>query len=335
MILVGDIGGTHTRLALVSENKGRLSIERECIYSSREHAGLGEIVSDFIDRERAHPEAACFGVAGPVLNGRANVSNLAWVVDAGEISQILAISPVWLINDLLAHASGIEDLQNEDMVVLNAGTPSPGNAALIAAGTGLGEAGILWDGSMHRPFPAEGGHADFAPNNEVELTLHGYLMKKFGHVSYERVLSGPGIKNVYDFLRDSGTEPEPPWLKEELEQAPDPSALISRHGVAAKATICERTLDIFVSVYGAEAGNVALRMMAVGGIYISGGIAGKLLPKMQGPLFMKAFVSKGRMRSLLESVPVKVIVNEYIGLLGAARYALHAGGKSFSKSLLG
>jgi glucokinase len=228
----------------------------------------------------------------------------------------------------MAHASGIGDLEEADLITLNEGIPQPGNAALIAAGTGLGEAGMFWDGSIYRPFPAEGGHADFAPNNDLELSLYSYLKKKFGHVSCERVLAGPGIRNVYEFLRDSNAEEEPPWLKDELEQAPDQSALISQHGLTGKAPICERTLDIFVSVYGAEAGNVALRMMAVSGVFISGGIAGKLLPKLQEPQFMKAFVSKGRMASLLESVPVKVIVNEHIGLLGAARHALLLGEKT-------
>jgi glucokinase len=322
MILAGDIGGTHTRMALLSEDGGRLSVESEQTYSSREHASLGEIITDFIGKKRVSPEAACFGVAGPVLNGRAHISNLAWIVDALQISQISAISSVSLINDLLAHAYGIGDLHDEDLIVLNAGTPSDGNAALIAAGTGLGEAGMFWDGSIHHPFPGEGGHADFAPNNDLEVSLFSYLLKKFGHVSYERVLSGPGLKNIYDFLRDSGTEPEPAWLKEELDHAPDQSALISQHGLAAKAPISEHALDIFVSIYGAEAGNLALRMMAVGGIFISGGIAGKILPKLQQSLFIKSFVSKGRMISLLDSVPVRVIINEHIGLLGAARYAL-------------
>lgn len=328
MILVGDIGGTHTRLALLSQKGGRLTLEHEHIYSSREHAGLGEIITHFIDNKSAQLEVACFGIAGPVLNGRANVSNLAWVVDALEISRNLAISPVWLINDLLAHACGIADLENKDVVVLNTGTPCAGNAALIAAGTGLGEAGLFWDGATYRPFQGEGGHADFGPNNELELALHRYLMRKFGHVSWERVLSGPGITNIYDFLRESGTEQEPAWLHEELSRAPDQSALISQHGLEAKVPICERTLDIFVSLYGAEAGNLALRVMAVSGIFISGGIAGKILPKMREPQFMKAFVSKGRMTYLLESVPVKVIVNEHIGLLGAARYALMLGEKT-------
>lgn len=322
MILVGDIGGTHTRLALLRSNNGQLILDREYIYPSREHASLREIIGHFMGNQAVRPEAACFGIAGPVLNGRANVSNLEWVVDAEQIARESAIGQVWLINDLIAHACGISDLAPDDLVVLNAGTPHPGNAALIAAGTGLGEAGMFWDGSDYHPFPAEGGHADLAPGDALQLALHAYLAKKFGHVSCERVLSGPGIKNVYDFLRDSGTEPEPAWLKDEVARAEDAPALISQYGLEAKAPICEHTLDIFVSMYGAEAGNVALRMMAVGGIFVSGGIAGKLLARMKGPLFMQAFVAKGRMQSLLESVPVKVIVNEHIGLLGAARYAL-------------
>lgn len=322
MILVGDIGGTHTRLALLSQKEGRLVLERERIYPSREHPGLTEIVTHFMGDKSVLPEAACFGIAGPVLNGRANVSNLAWVVDALHISRNSAISPVWLINDLMAHACGIVDLEDADLIVLNTGTACSGHAALIAAGTGLGEAGIFWDGSAYHPFPGEGGHADLAPGNELESALHAYLMKRFGHVSCERVLSGPGIKNVYDFLHDSKIEQEPSWLKEELERSLDPAALISQYAMETKAPICERTLDIFVSVYGAEAGNLALRVMAVGGIFVSGGIAGKILPKMQGPLFMKAFLAKGRMTSLLESVPVKLIVNEHIGLFGAARYAM-------------
>lgn len=322
MILAGDIGGTHTRIALFIQSGDRLILEREQIYPSREHAGLNEIIALFLRDESARAEAACFGIAGPVLNGRANVSNLSWVVDAQLISRASSISPVFLINDLMAHACGIPALHDADLIVLNSGQACAGNAALIAAGTGLGEAGMFWDGIQHHPFAAEGGHADWAPGNELELALHRYLMNKFGHASCERVLSGPGIKNVYDFLRDSKVEPEPEWLKQELERAPDSAALIAEHSLNATVPICEHTLDIFVSVYGAEAGNLALRMMAVGGIFVSGGIAGKILAKMQGPLFMKAFVEKGRMKSLLEAVPVKLIVNDHIGLLGAARYAL-------------
>jgi glucokinase len=322
MILAGDVGGTNTRIALFDQKGGRLSIARERVFPSREHKSLDEIVSIFLGNEPCAASTACFGIAGPVLNGRAVASNLAWVVDAGQLSRQSAIGPVWLINDLEAHAYGIGDLEPADLVTLNQGKPADGNAALIAAGTGLGEAGMFWDGKEHHAFAGEGGHADFAPGNELERSLDGYLMRKFGHVSCERVLSGPGIKNIYDFLRDSKIEAEPGWLQEEMDRVADPVVLIAQHGMEAKAPICEHALDIFISAYGAEAGNLALRVMAVNGVFVSGGIAGKLLPKMKSPLFMQAFVAKGRMKPMMETVPVKVIVNEHIGLLGAARYAL-------------
>jgi glucokinase len=322
MILAGDIGGTNTRIALFNESGGRLSIARESVYSSREHKSLGEIVSSFLRDGPSAATAACFGIAGPVLNGRVSATNLAWVVDARQLSRESAIGPVWLINDLEAHAYGIGDLESADLVALNEGKPHDGNAALIAAGTGLGEAGMFWDGKRHHAFAGEGGHADFAPANELEIALHTHLMKKFGHVSCERVISGPGIKNIYDFLRDSKTELEPGWLKDELDGAADPVVLIAQYGLDAKASICERALDVFVSAYGSEAGNLALRNMALNGVFVSGGIAGKLLPAIRSSLFMEAFLAKGRMKPLLETVPVKVIVNEHIGLMGAARYAL-------------
>lgn len=322
MILAGDIGGTNTRIALFDHDAGKLKLARERVYSSRDHKSLDEIVGLFLDEAATRAATACFGIAGPVLNGMANVSNLAWVVDAGKLARERSIENVWLINDLEAHAHGINDLDPGDLITLNPGKPGPGNAALIAAGTGLGEAGMFWDGTQHRAFAGEGGHADFAPSNDLERDLHGYLMKKFGHVSCERVLSGPGIKNIYDFLRDSKTEQEPQWLKDELDRAPDPAVLISQYGLEGKAAICDRTLDVFANAYGAEAGNLALRILAVNGVFVSGGIAGKTLARIKGSLFMGAFVAKGRMRPMLESVPVKVIVNPHIGLLGAARYAL-------------
>ncbi len=322
MILAGDIGGTHSRLALFSEEAGRLRLAREKIYLSREHKGLDEIVSLFLREEAASVKSACFGIAGPVLQGRAKASNLAWGADARQLSQQTGIGTVWLINDLEAHASGIDDLEATDLISLNSAGPGEGNAALIAAGTGLGEAGMYWDGARRRAFAGEGGHADFAPRNDLELSLHQYLIKKFGHVSCERVISGPGLKNVYDFLRDSGTEPEPGWLKDELRQASDPVAVISQRGLEAKAPICERTLDIFVGAYGAEAGNLALKLLATGGVFISGGIAVKILPQLRGPGFLRAFSDKGRMKALLEAIPIKVITNDKVGLIGAARYAL-------------
>jgi glucokinase len=209
------------------------------------------------------------------------------------------------------------------LVPLNPGQKAAeGNAALIAAGTGLGEAGMYWDGVRRHAFATEGGHADFAPRNELEAALYLYLMKKYGHVSGERVLSGPGLKNIYDFLRDSGRETEPGWLKDAMSAAPDHAAVISQHGLASKAPICERALEIFAGAYGSEAGNLALRMLAVGGVFLSGGIAAKILAKLRAPSFLEAFIEKGRMRGLLTQIPINVVTNDRVGLIGAARYAL-------------
>ena len=321
-ILAGDIGGTNTRLALFQSDAGQLRLAVEKIYPSRDYSGLEDIVSDFVGSQPASVTAACFGIAGPVVGGKAKVSNLPWTVDATQLQQQLGLAHVALINDLAAHASGIDGLAPSDFVSLNSTEPGEGNAALIAAGTGLGEAGLFWDGTRRQPFACEGGHADFAPTNDLEVRLYQYLAEKFGRVSYERVLSGPGLKNVFDFLRDSGSEQEPAWLRDQLGQAPDPSALISELGMEAKAAICERSLDIFVAVYGAEGGNMALRFLATAGVFVSGGIATKILPKLQEAAFMRAFVSKGRLQPLLEKVPVRVITNDKVGLIGAARWAL-------------
>jgi len=321
MILAGDIGGTHTRIALFSQEADRLRLGLEKVYPSREHKSLDEILGIFLRDSGASIDQACFGIAGPVLHGRHSTPNLPWVGDAAALAKQLRIHAVWLINDLQAHASGIDDLEPTDLIHLNSAASAEGNAALIAAGTGLGEAGLYWDGAHRHVFPCEGGHSDFAPRNDSEIGLLQYLLKKFGRVSYERVLSGPGLKNIYDFLRDSKLEAEPQWLQDELRQANDQVAVISKHGVEAKASICERSLDMFVSVYGAEAGNLALKLMATGGVFISGGIAAHIVPKITQPPFMQAFVAKGRLQPLLEAIPVKIIINDRVGLIGAARYA--------------
>lgn len=321
MILAGDIGGTHTRIAIFEESGNALKMLLERVYPSREHKSLDEIVSLFLSNEKLTIDSACFGIAGPVLHGRVSTPNLAWVVDALQLAKELSIEPVWLINDLQAHASGVDDLAPADFISLNKVDSSVGNAALIAAGTGLGEAGLYWDGARRHAFPCEGGHADFAPRNDLELDLLRYLLGKFGRASYERVLSGPGLQNIYNFLAATGKEQEPQWLKDELAQSTDPAAVISQHGLEGKAPICERVLDIFVSVYGAEAGNLALKLMATGGVFISGGIAAKILPKLTGPAFLQSFISKGRLQPVMETIPVKVIVNDRVGLIGAARYA--------------
>jgi glucokinase len=321
MILAGDIGGTHTRIALFEQNGEILKMLLERVYPSREHKSLDEIVSLFISNEHVTADRACFGIAGPVLHGRVSTPNLAWVVDAIQLAKQIGIQSVWLINDLQAHASGIDDLAPADFVSLNKVDAAIGNAALIAAGTGLGEAGLYWDGQRRWPFPCEGGHSDFAPRNDLEIDLLRYLLMKFGRASYERVLSGPGLLNIYNFLVASGKEPESQDLKDELLQSPDPAAVISEHGLNGSSPLCAQALDIFVSIYGAEAGNLALKLMATGGLFISGGIAAKILPKLTGPAFMKSFIDKGRLQPMMETIPVKVVVNDRVGLIGAARYA--------------
>lgn len=326
MILAGDIGGTHTRIAFFDNIRGKLELAVDREYPSRDHSGLDEIVSGFVRDLSITVDAACFGVAGPVLNGRVTTPNLAWMVDAAAIGKLLNNKSVWVINDLEAHAYSLASLQPADFKPLNprvsSTTASAGNAALIAPGTGLGEAGLHWNGIRHVPFASEGGHADFAPRNELEIELLRYLIAKFERVSYERILSGPGLVNVYSFLRDTKKESEPEWLRQELAQAADAAFVITRNALAAKAAICERALDIFVLVLGAEAGNAALRFMATAGVFLGGGIPPKILPKILDSGFLEAFLAKGRLRRMLESIPVNVVMNGKSGLIGAARCAL-------------
>ena len=324
MILAGDIGGTNARLAAFETEGSRLLCVVEKVYPSKEHNGLPEIVADFVKTEGIPARSACFGVAGPVRSGRSKISNLPWVIDSRELATQLRLRTVGLINDLEALAYGLEMLESKDFVTISEGArDADGNMAVVSAGSGLGEAGLYWDGFRHHPFACEGGHTEFAPKNDVEIELLEYLMKKYGHqhVSYERILSGPGVQNVYDFLRDTGKEEEPAWLKEQLAEARDVPALISELALSNKAPICDRTLSIFVSVFGSEAGNCALKFMGTGGVFVAG-IAGKIIPKLKGPAFMDSFLDKGRMKSLLETVPVKIVLNDDSGLIGAARFAL-------------
>ncbi len=322
MILAGDIGGTNARLAFFDVEDGRFRLVSATIFPSREYSGLDQIVSEFIQTSDVRPDRACFGIAGPVRNGRVETSNLPWIVEGERLANELQLEKVLLINDLEANAWGIVDLDLEDAVALNQVKGNPqGNQAVIAAGTGLGEAGMYWDGTQHQVFASEGGHADFAPRNELEVELFRYLNTQYGHVSYERILSGPGLVNVFHFLRDTGRGTEPKWLTEEMLHS-DPAAAISQAAMDGRCALCEQAVDTFVSVYAAEAGNLALKIMATGGIYLGGGIAPKMLPKMSGPLFMHAFAAKGRMQPLLEAIPVKVITNDKVALLGAARCAL-------------
>ena len=325
MILAGDIGGTNARLAYFQAQNGHLTVAAEGVFPSRGHSGLDEIVTQFVKSQSQRPDVACFGVAGPVRNGKVETSNLPWTVEASRLASELQLPTAILINDLEANAWGIASLGEKDLIALNRvkGTPS-GNQAVISAGTGLGEAGLYWDGKSYDIFACEGGHTDFAPRTELEIELLRFLTARFGHVSYERIVSGPGLVNVYQFFRDTHRGEEPAWLTEEFAHG-DAAAAISRAAVSGKSPLAEHALDLWISIYGAEAGNLALKLMATGGVYLGGGIAPKLATKLAGPLFIQAFLSKGRMQPLLESIPVRIITNDKIALFGAARYALAHG----------
>jgi glucokinase len=321
MILAGDVGGTSTRLAFFTVEGGRLNLVLEKDYPSRRHKSLDEIVGKFVSHHRLAIEYACFGIAGPVQYGRVETPNLAWVVDQETITRELRIESAWLINDLLANAYGILTLEEKDFTILNAGSPNAtGNAAVISAGTGLGEAGAYWDGKHYHPFACEGGHADFSPRNELEIELLRYLLKRFGHASWERVVSGPGLYTIFDFLRDTGRGEAPAWLTDEMAEK-DPSAVIAQAALEGRSELCVQALDLYISCFGAEAGNLALKFLATGGVYIGGGIAPKIITKLKGTDFIEAFTAKGRFKHLLEAIPVRVILDDKTALLGAARYA--------------
>jgi len=326
MILASDIGGTNTRLALCEKTERGFEIAAEDKFSSGAFKSLSAIVEKFFDGKNAKLERACFGVPGAVTGGAVKLANVPWTVDADAIKNQFGLEKVALINDLEANAYGLSELGAEDFEILSAGEPNAcGNAAIISAGTGLGEAGLHFEEEMTtlRPFASEGGHADFAPRDDSEIELLRYLLAKFGRVSVERVVSGQGLKNIYEFLRDTRLAEEPVWLREEIADSDDAAAVISKNGIDKKSEICERALNLFASAYAAEAGNLALKMLATGGVFLGGGIAPKILPKLREPFFLESFVAKGRMRPLLEKFPLRVVLNDKAALLGAARYALY------------
>jgi glucokinase len=320
MILAGDVGGTKVNLALYDFIDGNLKHTRDKQYPAKEYSGLEEIVKEFIVSEKV--TAACFGVPGPVRDGRLRLTNLPWTLDSRELAADLKIDYVFLINDLQANGYGIAELGADQIYTLSEGDPRQmGNRALISAGTGLGESFMIWDGRDYVPYPSEGGHADFAPRNEDEIDLLRFLKQKYnGRTSTERVVSGPGLTNCYEFLREVRGVEEPAWLAERIANE-DPNAVITEVAIAAKSEICEKALDMFVSAYGAEAGNLALKILSVGGMYVGGGIAPRILDKLKDGTFMKAFTDKGRLSQLLVNTPVRVILESRTALMGAAAYA--------------
>ncbi|NGX44168.1 MAG: Glucokinase [Candidatus Anoxychlamydiales bacterium] len=322
MLLSGDIGGTNTRLALYEYNKPLKLIKEERFLSSN-YTTLLNAIHAFLKNENVKIEAASFGVAGPVRDGKCKATNLPWLIDIHEIAKDLNISKAYLLNDLEANAYGIECLKENELFVLNEGDENAkGNSCIVAAGTGLGEAGMYFNGKRHLPFACEGGHTDFGPQNDLEIGLLKFLQKKYAHVSYERILTGAGIYNLYEFLVESNIEPKDEKLDAELKKHSEPQVIITKKGVNKENKTCERVIDWFISMYGAEAGNAALKFFALGGVYIGGGIAPKILDRLQDSSFMKAFVDKGRFSKLMMSMPVKVILNDRAALLGASNFAL-------------
>jgi len=323
MLLAADIGGTKTNLAIFSPEAELRAPLAEATFPSAGYPSLEAVVLEFLSQVDVEVERASFGVAGPVVAGRATITNLPWVMDEEQLQAALHLSSVRLLNDLAAIAHAVPFLEPADLHTLNEGQPAPdGNIAVVAPGTGLGEAFLTWDGSRYRPHASEGGHADFAPTNPLEIELLRYLHDRFEHVSYERVCSGRGLPNIYAFLKDSGYADEPAWLAEELAAADDPTPVIVNTALARECELCVATLDTFVSILGAEAGNLALKVLASGGVYLGGGIPPRILPALEQGPFMQAFRSKGRMSDLLASVPVHVILNPKAALLGAACHGL-------------
>ncbi|HEX9880515.1 MAG TPA: glucokinase [Candidatus Binatia bacterium] len=323
MILAGDIGGTKTILALFEEKGAGLRPVRDATFANADHGTFKEVLKLFLREETASSvESGCFGVAGAVINGRTRMTNLNWELNESVLAEALGVKRVKLLNDLAATAYGMVHLSPDDLKALNpAGQKGTGNIAVIAAGTGLGEAMLYWDGSQYQPSASEGGHADFAPRSDLEIKLLRYLREKLkGRVSYERVLSGPGLLNIYSFLRDSAHGTEPPWLTEKLKTG-DPSATISQLGVTREEPLCTEALDLFTSIYGAEAGNLALKCLATGGVYVGGGIAPKILPALERGAFLNSFGDKGRFSPLLKRMELKVSLNPGTALLGAAHFA--------------
>ena len=321
MILAGDVGGTKVHLALFDFTNGKLKCTRDQKYPAKNYTGLEEIVKGFLGADKA--TAACFGVPGPVRDGRLRLTNLPWTLDRSELSAGLGIEHVFLINDLEANGYGVAELAADQIYTLSEGDASQvGNRALVSAGTGLGEAMMIWNGRSHVPYPSEGGHADFAPRTEDEIDLLRFLKQKYhGRISYERVVSGMGLTGIYEFLREVRGMEEPAWLAEKIAAAEDPNTVITDMALKAKSEICEKALDMFVSVYGAEAGNIALKLLAVGGVYLGGGIAPRILEKLKDGTFMKAFTDKGRLSQLLINTPVRVILESRAALMGAAACA--------------
>lgn len=327
LLLAGDVGGTKTNLAIfaMDETTGHLHLLRNQRYPSNDFDSLNAIAQRFLGAgSEGRIDAACFGVPGPVRNNRSQPTNLNWEIDAGTLRADLDIPCVHLLNDLAANAYGISELGPDDFVTIQEGLKAAsGNRCVVSPGTGLGEAGLFWDGHKYRVWACEGGHTDFAPRSEIEVELLAYLQTRFGHVSNERVISGQGLTNIYAFLRDTGKYPQSPLVAEEMKNE-DAAKVITTYAESGSDAMCMATVEIFAHCLAMEAANFALKAMATGGVFLGGGVPAKLLWKLRSPAFREAFNAKGRMEALTSGMPLRIIVNDQAALLGAARYALDA-----------
>lgn len=325
MLLIGDVGATKTDLAVITLAAGPRAPLAEATFTSAQYSGLDAVVREFLSHVDACVERACFGVAGPVASGRAKLTNLGWAVDAKRLQKSFGFSSVSLLNDLEAIANGIPYLEADEVDTLNAGTPVRGGAiAVLAPGTGLGEAFLTWDGKRYRAHASEGSHVDFAPTDRFQMELLSSLWHQYDHVSVERICSGLGIPNIYRVLKAESAVYEPAWLAEQLAAANDPTPIIVNAALDASrpCELCRKTLDLFVAILGAEAGNLALKLLATGGVYLAGGIPLRILPVLKQGNFMEAFQRKGRYAELLARMPVHVVLYPKVALLGAAYHGL-------------
>jgi glucokinase len=321
MLLAGDIGGTKTNLAVFSSETGWRKPYAEATYASVDYPSLEALVQEFLAQHNFPIDRASFGVAGPVVAGRSSITNLPWMMDESQLQQALHIPSVRLLNDLDATAHAVPFLESQDLYTLNEGQAVSGGAiAVIAPGTGLGEAFLTWDGSHYRAYTSEGGHTDFAPANTFQVELLRYLLNRFPHVSFERICSGKGLPNIYDYLKESGYAEEPQWLTEQLATTLDRSPTIVNNALDKDnaCELCVATLNTFVAILAAEAGNLALKVLSTGGVYLGGGIPTRILHYLKDRQFMKAFTHKGRFSHMLAQMPVHVILNPKVALLGAA-----------------
>jgi len=326
MLLAGDVGGTKTNLAIFSIDDEPSVAVAENTFASRNYSSLESLVKEFLDQAKVAVQYATFGVPGPVIDGKASTTNLPWVIDRTQLLAEFKLTSAHLLNDVEATAYSLPFLKPEDLYTINAGEPSPqGAIGLIAPGTGLGEAFLTWNGVRYQTYASEGGHVDFAPTNSSELDLLNYLTGRFGHVSYERLCSGQGIRNIYDYFHKGAAGDEKSWLEQEthrLVTAEDPVPIIAEAALSAdrSCSLCASTIDTFITILARESGNLALKFLATGGVFVGGGVPTHIMPAIKNEQFMEAFTQKGRMSTLLSRIPVHVILNSRAALLGAAHY---------------